>query len=71
MKTEITLVQVLNALNNALPPGFGSVTAGNVVFAWEKEVGSQAQAYRVDSEALVEPEDFPGPFAASWAAGPD
>lgn len=71
MKTEINLTQVLQTLNNFLPPDFGPVTAGNVIFAWEKEVGFQAKPYQVATEALVEAEDFPGSFAASWEAGPD
>ncbi len=71
MTTETNLTRVLQALNNILPPDFGPVTAGNVVFAWEKEVGFQAQPYQIASEALVEAEDFAGPFAASWVAGPD
>lgn len=71
MKTEITLAQVLKALNNFLPSDFGPVSAGNVVFSWEKEVGFKAKPYQVATQALVEAEDFPGPFAASWAAGPD
>lgn len=70
MKTEINLTWVLQALNNFLPPDFGPVSAGNVVFAWEKEVDFQVKPYRVTSEVLVKAEDFPGPFADSWAAGP-
>jgi len=71
MKTEISLKRVLQALNATLPPDFGPMTAGNIIFVWEKEVSFQAQPYQVNSKALVEAEDFPGPFAASWAAGPD
>ncbi len=62
---------MLNALNDALPPGTELVTAKNAVFAWEREVSFQTQLYQVPSEALVRAEDFPGPFASSRAAGPD
>ncbi len=71
MNADISLTQVLHALNGTLPPEFGPVTAGNVVFAWEKEVRFQTRPYQISSEAIVQAEDFPGPFADSWAAGPD
>ena len=71
MKTEISLTQLLYALNDTLPPEFGRVAADTVVFAWEKEVRFQTRPYQISSEAIVQAEDFPGPFADSWAAGPD
>lgn len=71
MKTEISLQQILQAVNVFLPPGSAQVEVGNVVFAWEKDVDFQANARRVPRASLVPAGDFPGPFADSFAAGPD
>lgn len=71
MKTDIGLQQILHAMNGFLPPEGAQVNAGNVVFAWEKDVDFQAKTRRVPRASLVSAGDFPGPFAASFAAGPD
>lgn len=71
MKTDISLQQILHAINGFLPPEDAQVNAENVVFAWEKDVDFQAKTRRVPRASLVSAEDFPGPFAASFATGPD
>ncbi len=71
MKTDISLQQILHAINGFLPSEDAQVNAGNVVFAWEKDVDFQATPRRVPQASLVAAKDFPGPFAASFTAGPD
>ena len=71
MKTDLSLQQILHAINGFLPPEDAQVNAGSVVFAWEKDVEFQAKTRRVPQDRLVLTEDFPGPFAALFAAGPD
>ncbi len=72
MKTDISVQQILHALNGLLPSEQAQVTTSNVVFAWERNVDFQAKSRRaVPQDCLVAAQDFPGPFAASFAAGPD
>ncbi len=72
MKTDISLQQILHALNGFLPSEQAQVDTGNVIFAWESDVDFQAQPCRAVPQArLVTAQDFPGPFASSFAAGPD
>ena len=70
MTTAISLQQILQALNSFLPK-HARVNAGNVVFAWEKDVDFQAKMRCVSQARLVPAESFPGPFAASFETGPD
>ncbi len=71
MKADISLQQIFQAINGFLPSGSDQLNAENVVFAWEKDVEFQAKTRRVPQARLVSAEDFPGPFAASFSAGPD
>ena len=72
MKTNISLQQILHALTGSLPSEQVQVDTGNVVFAWESDVDFHAKPRRtVPQGCLVAAQDFPGPFAASFAAGPD
>jgi len=72
MKTDISLQQILHALNGSLPSEQAHVDTSNVVFAWESDVDFHAKLRRtVPQVCLVAALDFPGPFAASFAAGPD
>ena len=72
MKTDISLQQILRATNGFLPMERAQVNEDNIVFAWEKDVDFQAKSRRAVPQArLIPAEDFPGPFAASFAAGPD
>ena len=72
MKTDINLQQVLHALKCPSPAELAHVNERSVVFAWEKDVDFQMNRRRtVSQDSLVPAEDFPGPFAASFASGPD
>ncbi len=72
MNTDISLQQILHALNGFLPSDQAQVDTGNVVFAWESDVDFQTKSHRAVPQAcLVAPQDFPGPFAGSFAVGPD
>jgi len=72
MKIDINLQQVLHVLNGFLPAERAQVSEHNVVFAWEKDINFQSRSRcSVPQGSLVSAEDFPGPFVASFAAGPD
>lgn len=72
MEPDINLQRVLRALKCSFPAELAQVSERNVVFAWEKDVGFRAKTSRAVPQAcLVPAEDFPGPFSASFAAGPD
>jgi len=72
MKIDNNLQQVLHTLNGFLPPESAQVSEHNVVFAWEKDIDFQSRSRRsVPQDRLIPAEDFPGPFAASFADGPD
>ena len=72
MKTDINLQQVLHALKCSFPAELAQLNERSVSFAWEKDVDFQTRTSRtVSPSSLVPAENFPGPFAASFAAGPD
>ncbi len=72
MKIEVKLQQVLHALKGCFPAELAQVNEHNIVFVWENDVDFQAKSRRAVPQArLIPAEDFPGPFAASFAAGPD
>ena len=72
MNTGISLQQILHVLNGPLSSEQAQVDTVNVVFAWESDVDFHTKSRRaVPQVCLVAAQDFPGPFAASFAAGPD
>jgi len=72
MEPDINLQRVLHALKCSFPAELAQVNGCNVVFVWEKDVDFLTESRRAVPQAcLVPAEDFPGPFSASFAAGPD
>ena len=72
MEPDINLQRVLRALKCSFPAELTQVSERNIAFAWEKDVDFRAKTSRAVPQAcLVPAEDFPGPFSASFATGPD
>jgi len=70
MESNSYLQQILHSLNCFLPMERAQVNPGNVMFAREEDVEFQATARRVPQSCLISADQFPGPLAGLFAAGP-
>ena len=70
MESNTYLQQILYSLNCFLPTEKAQVSPGNVVFVNENDVNFQAETRQVRKSALISAEQFPGPLAALFTAGP-